>query len=178
MDDIIGKKYKVYASSDFYTMEKYTSSNENVGDMIYFKSNSITDLYNDSTKGIELKITGILRPSKNSTISTMANGLCYLSSLQDYLVEKNAEADLSNNYYDLISMKEGKTKISILSDLIKVFQDLGESSISTSVLNSFNTTITDNFYIFNPYKKNTYIDTKAYLNYAMYEGLDLVPFQN
>ncbi len=175
MDDIIGKKYKVYSSSDFYTMKNYTSSNENVGDMIYFESNSVNDLYNDSSKGIELKITGILRPSKNSTISTMANGLCYLSSLQDYLVEKNAEADLSNNYYNLISMKEGKTKISILSDLIKVFQDLGESSISTSVLNNFNNTITDNFYIFNPYKKNNYIDTKAYLNYAMYEGLDLVP---
>ncbi len=174
-NDVLGKKYKVFSSNEYYKKSTYDPNQEGATSKPLFKSNTLKDIYNDSSVGLECKIVGILRPSKNSSMSTMSNGLCYLSSLQDYLVGKNDEGELANSYFDLVQFQEGKTKQTLFDGVNKLFANLESSSISTSMLNSFNSVITDNLYLFSPYDKNALLTTKSFLNYALYEGLDLVP---
>ncbi len=174
-NDVLGKKYKVYTSNEYYTKSTYSPKNSDATEKPLFTSNSQVSMYNDGSKGLECKIVGILRPSKKSTMSTMANGLCYLSSLQEYLVEQNGEGELANSYFDLVQFKDGKTKQTLFDDITKLFENLESSSISTSMLNDFNSTLTNNLYLYSPYTKNSTLTTKSFLNYALYEGLDLVP---
>ncbi len=177
-NDILGKKYKIYNSDDYYTQVKYNPTEEGISNsstsMTYFKSNSTSTLYNDSNKGIECEIVGILRPSKNTTMQTMATGLCYLPSLQYDFVDQNLNGQLANNYMGLVAYREGKTKYNLYMDLIQKFSNLEEESLTNNLINEVNAIVDSNLTFFNPYGKGT-ITAKNYLSYALTEGLDLVP---
>lgn len=62
-----------------------------------YSKNSLVDLYNDSTKGIELEISGIIRPKKENSITLLSPALCYLPELQDELVSEKARSDISSD---------------------------------------------------------------------------------
>ena len=62
-----------------------------------YSKNSLVDLYNDSTKGIELEISGIIRPKKENSITLLSPALCYLPELQDELVSEKASSDISSD---------------------------------------------------------------------------------
>ena len=101
-DDVVGKKYKVFNNDEIY--EK-TNNSLIVEDKILnssrelhsYSKNSLVDLYNDSTKGIELEISGIIRPKKENSITLLSPALCYLPELQDELVSEKASSDISND---------------------------------------------------------------------------------
>ena len=177
-NEILGKKYKVYCSDDYYDEISYNPKDEGVSESstskVYYKSNSTSALYNDATKGIECEIVGILRPSKNTTLATMSTGLCYLPSLQYELVAQNIEGKLAKNYMNLISFAKGKNKLNLYSELIQKFTNMSDNSITNNFINEVNAIVDNNLTFFSPYEKKI-INTKTFLNYGLYEGLDLVP---
>lgn len=105
-NDVLNKKYKIFSNDEVY--EK-TNDKEEVKDffsglftsekeLAIYKENNMSDLYN-STNGIELKISGIIRPKKDSTLSLIAPSLCFLPELQDELVELKENSNISNDIY-------------------------------------------------------------------------------
>jgi putative ABC transport system permease protein len=112
-DQILGKEYKAYRNVDYYrtATEKELSVNSwkitgfdqdnfqftgenSTSTMHYFQRNA-TDaevFNNDATYNpINLKVVGILRPSKNSYINLMPSSIGYTSALKDYITSDGIE---------------------------------------------------------------------------------------
>ncbi len=86
-DDILNMKFKLVLSADYYVKNDKTglwsdnSSNE------YFLKDLI-----DS--GEEISIVGILRPSKDNTLSIGTGGIGYTRELMEYAINKTAEKEV------------------------------------------------------------------------------------
>ena len=94
-DEILNKKYKVFTNSDFYNENLTTNTS---GETVYYYTNdNLQETYDDPSKGIEVTISGILRPKKESTMTSMAAGLAYQNSLQEYLVSENKKSNIYSN---------------------------------------------------------------------------------
>ena len=119
-DDLYNKKFKVFSNGDFYTENKgmdVVDNYENSKHISTFHRSNLDNLYKENDKGITLKITGVLRPSKYSTFTLMGNGLCYTTSLQDKMVELNNKAKITNVVKDNYSFNKKDEKGNTL-DLI------------------------------------------------------------
>lgn len=177
-DEILSKKYKVFANSEFYT-ENSKSVPLSENDVYYYSQNDINELFDDSTKGVELKITGILRPKKGSLIQTMSAGLCYQKSLQDYLVEKNSNDLIYENIKHNVTWKEGASATDFLKDFQTLASQITSSANSSSFATVFNNIFNKyfSFYsIFNGEFKNSDADytINDYLTWAHSIGADIV----
>ena len=175
-DDIIGKTYKVFTNEDFYT-ENHTDIN---GKTIYnYTRNDLNEIYNDENKGIEVKISGILRPKEGSMMASMSAGLAYQNSLQTYLVDENQKSNIYENIKNNISWNDAYTALDFVSE-IGTLMGGGSGSESQSSVAAINELFSKyfNFYsIFtglstdsqgNPYTINDY------LSWANMLGADLV----
>ncbi|HHU55624.1 MAG TPA: ATP-binding cassette domain-containing protein [Acholeplasmataceae bacterium] len=80
--EIMKKEYSISFNDDYFKKHE-------VG--IYFTNSNNKDLYE---KGYKLKITGILRPSRNNSISLYQSGILYTPKLTDLIVERNLESDI------------------------------------------------------------------------------------
>lgn len=79
----MNKEYKIILNDDLYD-EKIDESNNKT----YYLQNDLNDVFNDSSKSITLKVTGILRPKKDASVISMNPGLCYNSDLIEYVNSK------------------------------------------------------------------------------------------
>ncbi len=93
-EDILSKKYKIIFNDALYNKEINETTSKN-----YYSENDLSKLFNenDNSKGIELKITGVLRPKKGSSVEVMTPGLCYNSKLLEYVDNINSKSSITNN---------------------------------------------------------------------------------
>lgn len=139
--DLYNKKFKVFTNADFYNDSVDVEKTDNLlrnRNIKTFTNKDFNDLYNDPNKGIELRITGVLRVKQTTSVSLMSSGLCYTPALQKTITELNKTApiatELSNNYV-LDKENESGEKYSFL-DFIKALLDLfSKSSVSINGLN-------------------------------------------
>ncbi len=101
-DDVIGKKYKVFSNDEIYKKTENTKVFEDKilnysRELHTYSRNNLTELYNDSTKGIELEISGIIRPKKENSITLLSPALCYLPELQEELVEEKSKSEIASD---------------------------------------------------------------------------------
>lgn len=149
--DVIGKTYKLFLNSEFYTehsKQVTVAESGTTHDIYWYEKNDLETLYNDPSKGMELKITGILRPKQNVSFANMSSGLCFQKSLQEYVVKENNKLNMTSKIANNLVWKEGKT----VKDFLEAFSsgslsalfgaenitDMGEAfanTISSSSLN-------------------------------------------
>jgi putative ABC transport system permease protein len=181
-DTIKSKKYKAFSFNDYYKKDEIftvTDGEGNTVELQNYVTNDLNELYSDDSKGIELKIVGILRPKKTTTIPLMTVGLCYLSSLQNELVNEN---DDTKNDVPIVDDFEKNLIIrnvngysvgnfaSFVKDLLDVMQ---ESSLSTTSLAT----------LYNRYfacygatdVSKAYTSINYYLRYAEGFGCEMIP---
>ncbi len=132
-EDIIGKKFKVFPNKDFYETKSKTVS-QSTYEANYYEQRDLTTLYNDENSGIECRIAGILRPKQDSSIQTMASGLCYQKSLQDYLITLNQDEEVYKNIEHNMTWREGASIIDLLQDLQNL-QSENVADLSAAKLN-------------------------------------------
>ena len=195
-DDVIGKEYKVFKNSELYyksdnelTFSDFTGTlNQTI---VSYKENDLTSLYNDSSKGIELKISGILRPKPENTITLMSPALCYLPELQEELVLEKAESniakDITNNLVPTFAQSEDDL-VSFVNDLKSYLDGIksGDIEINSTTFNELANKYFDYFYIEDSYHLHdeendpdlitgwAYSNFSRFLNDAQKYGSELV----
>ena len=131
--DVIGKEYKVFTNEEYYKKsESKVLEDQIVGDrelsfyepdLNYQKENIYEDLYN-SEKGINLKITGIIRAKPSTTIELLSPALCYSKQLQEELIKENEKTSFFNAYdsnFVFSPTDQTLTKEDFLNDLTTLY---------------------------------------------------------
>ena len=174
-DEILNKKYKVFTNSDFYNENLTTNTS---GETVYYYTNdNLQETYDDPSKGIEVTISGILRPKKESTMTSMAAGLAYQNSLQEYLVSENKKSNIYSNILNNISRKEGANVLDFVKDLTSLTNSDSSSSTSAATINSLFSKYFDFYSIFTGLSTNSARESYTiddYLEWANIIGADLV----
>ncbi len=88
-EELCGMTFRMLLQSECYQLQAdgtYADSSENE-----FGRNL---LYNNSELGVDLKISGILRPNDTATSAILDRYLVYTSALTEYAIKKTAESDL------------------------------------------------------------------------------------
>lgn len=179
-DEIKTKKYKVFGFNDYYDKGEVVSLEDGDGktkELQNYVVHDLDDLYSNSSKGMELKIVGILRPKKTTLIPLMTTGLCYLKSLQEEIVEENEKnaKDIVNDFENNVLIKNGNKygKGNFLSFLEEFGGLLKESNLSTTSLSN----------LYNKYfaghgatnVSKSYLNISYYLSAAEGFGCEMVP---
>ena len=100
-NDVIGKKYKVFTNDEIY--EKTENSlilQDFLGyehTLSSYSKKDINGLYNDSNRGIELEISGIIRPKRENSTTLLSPSLCYLPELQEELVKEKENSEITKD---------------------------------------------------------------------------------
>ncbi len=100
-DDFLNMSFRLVNTSDFF---KKTDKTYQVGDKNYPVWKDVrNDLdYSDkqasfvTSNGIELKISGIIRPKAGATATSISTTLAYTKGLTDYILAQNAESEIIN----------------------------------------------------------------------------------
>ena len=90
MEKILGKEYRIFSSSDYYK----ENDNGTFSD-IRTLSNAdelIKENIEDSSKGVNLKIVGVVRPNKNASAHSISTPVAYLPSLTREIANRNANS--------------------------------------------------------------------------------------
>ncbi len=99
-DDFIGMSFRLLNTSDFYekTDKTYTVDGESVTypvwrdirkDMMGYDQEAFV-----TENGIELKISGIIRPAKGASATSISTNLAYTKGLTDLILDMNAESEI------------------------------------------------------------------------------------
>lgn len=194
-NDIIGKTYKVFSNDELYSKNATTHT---IDDQFSYKAgvsipyisqrtltmytkNSYEDLFNDNSKGMELKISGILRPKKDSTLSLISPSLCYLPELQEKLDKSKKESQIAETFKgNAVYLSEAPySNTDILKDLDKLIKEHKNdvASISTTEINEIANKYFRYYYIDRRQLSNgeyPYTDFTYFLKQAKKFGVDLV----
>lgn len=133
-EDIIGKKYKLIDNDDFYKRDPSkdlmvdTYKLTRVGSTInkepitktIEKYTEISNaekkvLFEDETKGFELKVVGVLRPKAGTELNILSSGLAYTQALNEYMQTQNHDSAFTMSIFNNIVLD--KTKIDSLPSL-------------------------------------------------------------
>lgn len=149
-EEVIGKKYKAFTNQELFKEHINTSIENQPNGIFNYTNDNLDEYFTDDSKGITLKIVGVLRPKKTSSVTTMTTGLCYQTSLQNYLLEENRKANIYSNILNNIAFKSDKNPTDLISELtglIKVEEKEDGSSSATINVASINA-IFNNYYDF------------------------------
>lgn len=181
-EDLYNKKFKVFTNEDFYQSATSTSQIDNMlhtRNIYSFTNYNYDSLFNDSSKGIELKITGVLRIKKTSSVGVMTTGLCYLPSLQETIINANKTSQISTIFKENYALNKkdssgnSLTSIDFLSELTELFS---KSSVAISGLNE----LFDKYFTFYDLSgqeikaTDTSTAVEQYLTLAQSKGVELV----
>lgn len=181
-EDLYNKKFKVFTNEDFYQSATSTSQIDNMlhtRNIYSFTNYNYDSLFNDSSKGIELKITGVLRIKKTSSVGVMTTGLCYLPSLQETIINANKTSQISTIFKENYALNKkdssgnSLTSIDFLSELTELFS---KSSVAISGLNE----LFDKYFTFYDLSgqeikaTDTSPAVEQYLTLAQSKGVELV----
>ncbi len=107
----IGKTFYLINTPDFYEMTDRTYTVDGETYPIWRDIREELNLDDDRKaeyviqNGKQLKITGIIRPAKGATATSIATNLAYTHHLTDYILAKNADSDASK----IIDQQKNKT---------------------------------------------------------------------
>jgi len=185
-----GIKYKIFTNDEIYTEEEITLKNTNKKGY-KCNINDLNELYNNPNKGIELKVTGVLRPKKDISFAVMAPGLCYQKSLQEYLIKHNAGLPMMEHLKNNMTWKDGASVddfITDIQDLAKGIsgqstesdEEIAETFATSNTMTSLNT-LFDKYFDYYHFISGSKSDgngvdytTADFLIWARHFGLDLV----
>ena len=101
-EDFVGMTFRLLNTSDYFekTDKTYTVD----GKTYPVWSDKRAELNLDADKkmqfvtdhGVELKISGIIRPAEGATATSISTNLAYTKGLTDYILEQNAKSDIIN----------------------------------------------------------------------------------
>lgn len=145
--DVIGKEYKIFTNDEIYK-EKVDLDDKPIKDSLgndrelsLFEEQKITDEFYESN-GRTLKITGVIRLKKTSSLSILSPSLCYSKQLQAELMPENESSPISTKIKNNIvfkaddSIEDPMTSfLSEISDVLVEFLDDGGSILPTSKIN-------------------------------------------
>ena len=194
--DILDKTYKIFPNDVFYTQKNVGYVNDffsrivdSQKEIITYEQNNLNDLYFDNEKGIELKISGIIRPKEDSAITLLSPSLCYSSELLDTLQtlkESSAIAStISNNLIgidDKDSYTERENFRKDFNELITKYNN-GKVDINSTTFNEIANKYFSYIYVNDEYhahdssgKITKYYSTSFsnFLKYSRKFGADLV----
>ena len=150
-NDIVNREYKVFSNDEYYDQSSLSTSDK--ATINYYKAKDKDKLFNGDT-GLKLKISGILRPKENSTMTSMNTGLCYLNSMQNYLVKENESSKINNTIKNNVRWKDNMSTTEFINSLRGLVN--GESSsVSINSINSLFNTYLDFYNVYNGQTKNS-----------------------
>lgn len=98
--DIVGTEFKLISNNDFYEKTQFGT---------YLPSTNYSKMY-DSKNSKTLKISGIVRQSKDSKVGLLASGLVYSDKLSQVVINSGIESDIVKAQkevnYNIISRKD------------------------------------------------------------------------
>ncbi len=99
-DDFVGMTFRLLNTSDYYEKTDMTYT---VNGKTYPVWNKRAELLTDEGKadfvtknGMELKISGIIRPADGATATSISTNLAYTSALTDYILAENEKSEILN----------------------------------------------------------------------------------
>ncbi|HKL73086.1 MAG TPA: ABC transporter ATP-binding protein/permease [Candidatus Onthovivens sp.] len=176
-EDIVNKKYKVFTNDDIITTSVVNSLVDPTGnkrDIYASYYNGLTDKFNNQDNvGIELKITGVLRPTEGSYFASMAPGIGYQKGLEEKLYNANINSEIAtktkNNF-----ILNGSNPMSLLvffGDLVTAIGDPNNNSLDASVINNV---INKHFSFYSIFDGSKVRDVKSYLRESNSVGIEYV----
>lgn len=181
-EDLYKKKFKVFTNDDFYQDANSSLKTDNAlheRDIYSFESENFDELFNSKDKGIELKITGVLRLKKTASVSVMASGLCYLPELSKTITNNNKTSQISTIFQEnyLLNKKSETGKSYTFTDFILELTKLtNKGSVTVTSLNQ----VFDKYFTFYDESGNEIeasesdYAVKQYLEKAASKGVELV----
>ena len=138
VDDVSEYSFKDIVEKEFYLYDNdqiFEPVEEN-GNITRF-ANRETLLGNQisSAEGIPLKITGIIRPNKNTTMTSLSSGIGYTKALTDYLMIKNFTSTITEwmKANDTLNPLTG-IAYSETSDYDELLRDYGGNNVPSSIM--------------------------------------------
>ena len=86
-EDICNRSYRVVLNSDCFKYDKSTNTYSDLRDT----EAGLTYLYDN---GIDVKVSGIIRPNKDSKTAMLTGAIAYTGDLTRYIIENSREADV------------------------------------------------------------------------------------
>ncbi|MBR6070141.1 MAG: ABC transporter ATP-binding protein/permease [Ruminococcus sp.] len=86
-ENICSQTYRVVLNSDCFKYDKSTNTYSDLRDT----EAGMTYLYDN---GIDIKVSGIIRPAKDSKTAMLTGAIAYTSDLTEYIIENSREADV------------------------------------------------------------------------------------
>ena len=86
-EDICSRSYRVVLNSDCFKFDKATNTYSDLRDT----EAGMTYLYDN---GIDIKVSGIIRPSEDSKTAMLTGAIAYTGDLTRYIIENSREADV------------------------------------------------------------------------------------
>ena len=197
-DSLIGHEFKVFPNEDIYT-NKY----EGTGTYIDLHGNTQTvtiDRYeapdfendeearntywNDTSIGIDLTLSGIIRVKENSYLDIMQPSIGYLSGLKETIFTSNMNSEISNSLYE----NNWKVDPIVLANIDEIYRmyldpDYHPSDPALEIFRSYSNVydlINRAFYFFDPGNISTpkessltSVGISAYLNLGLKYSSDL-----
>ena len=108
-EELCGMTFRLFLQSECY-QKQLDGTYQNISDT----DAGLAFLYDNDKLGIDLKITGIIRPSENTTSSILSGTIAYTSKLTEYAIEKTAtseliQAQMASPETDILTGKPFKT---------------------------------------------------------------------
>ncbi|MBO7273529.1 MAG: ABC transporter ATP-binding protein/permease [Clostridia bacterium] len=88
-EELCGMTFRLFLQSECY-QKQLDGTYQNISDT----DAGLAFLYDNEKLGIDLKITGIIRPGENTTSSILSGTIAYTSKLTEYAIEKTATSEL------------------------------------------------------------------------------------
>lgn len=86
--DICNKSFKLILNTDYYEYNSVTGLYEDYSENEEFMKLKIA-------QGLDIKISGIVRPNEDASSSSISGSLAYTAALTEYIIEKTNESDLA-----------------------------------------------------------------------------------
>lgn len=181
-NDVIGKEYHIFDNDEIYPTYTTRTVTDALGKKrtVYTFDKVDVDQSFVSTHGRTLKITGIIRAKKDTAFTILSPALCYSSKLQDELMPKNENSQIStlisNNMVftspDTTTEDVGSSFIDDLETVLQEYYDSESSVLPTDKLNS----VFNKYFVYYPVTTSKYLYTgfSAFFSQAMKLGSSLV----
>ncbi len=177
-NDIIGKKYKVFDNDTYYSKANisptYHDALGNDRTPSFYEVNDSEALYEDASEGIELEISGIIRPKEDSAYVMLSPALCYTNELDAEIADTNSTSEIASTFKDNVVMlcDEGDETSTLtafaneLNEAVSPYLNGEDSTFPTSTVKS----ILNSYFYYYRYS-TTYSSTNEAYSITRYSGL-------
>lgn len=149
-EDVLNKSYRILLPTDYYRMESdgtYTDFSSKTSDADFNKEREafLKSQLEDESVGLNLKISGIVRPKKNTTATSISTAIGYSSKFTNEYIRRNNASEimrkqLENKEVDVITGRPFAEKsVSSMKAEIRAYLDaMSYEQISAFILSTGN----------------------------------------